>query len=338
MQVVAYVLLFILGATLIIAAASRPRRSVVSRFELERRKEEGSKSATEELRREMLLDESIALKRTFEAVILVLFVTCSIWALGWLAGSILAAVVTIWFRHIAGFESVRGMASRIYEKLEPSILDFIDKHPRIVRLISLNEGYNDNPSSICSKEELTHIVREANSVLNEEEKKLIISSLEFDNKKVEDIMTPRGVVNTIASDEIIGPLVLSELHQTGHSRFPVIEGDLDHVVGVLHIKELLALEDKKSGKAKEIMDSKVYYINQEQTLKHALAAFLKTRHHLFVVVNGYRETAGVLTLEDVIEALIGQKIIDEYDEHDDLRAVAARSSKTNNNPPEGKDV
>jgi CBS domain containing-hemolysin-like protein len=86
------------------------------------------------------------------------------------------------------------------------------------------------------------------------------------------------------------------------------------------------------------MNPKVYYVNQEQNLKHALAAFLKTRHHLFVVVNGYRETAGILSLEDVIEALIGQKIIDEYDEHDDLRKVAARSAKTNNNPPEGKDV
>ena len=86
------------------------------------------------------------------------------------------------------------------------------------------------------------------------------------------------------------------------------------------------------------MEAKVFYINQEQTLEHALAAFIKTRHHLFVVVNGYRETAGIVTLEDVIEALLGREIVDEFDVHDDLRAVAARSAKTNNNSPHGTNV
>ena len=83
------------------------------------------------------------------------------------------------------------------------------------------------------------------------------------------------------------------------------------------------------------MEKKVYYIREDQTLDHALAAFLKTRHHLFVVVNGYRETAGIITLEDVIEALLGRKIVDEFDLHDDLRAVATREAKTNNNVETG---
>jgi len=86
------------------------------------------------------------------------------------------------------------------------------------------------------------------------------------------------------------------------------------------------------------MDSHVYYVNQDQTLDHALAAFIKTRHHLFIVVNGYRETAGILTLEDVMEALLGKEIVDEYDVHDDLRIVAARSARDNNNPPHSTNV
>ncbi len=86
------------------------------------------------------------------------------------------------------------------------------------------------------------------------------------------------------------------------------------------------------------MEKKVYYINQAQTLQHALAAFLSTQHHLFVVVNGYRETAGILTLEDCIEALLGRKIIDEFDTHDDLRVVASRNAKQHNNPPHATNV
>jgi magnesium and cobalt transporter len=132
--------------------------------------------------------------------------------------------------------------------------------------------------------------------------------------------------------------VLDELHKTGHSRFPVIDTDIDHIVGVLHIKDLLRVGAKDSETAEQAMEKRVFYINQEQTLDHALAAFIKTRHHLFVVVNGYRETAGVLTLEDVMEALLGREIVDEFDLHDDLRAVAARSAKDNNNPPQAVNV
>jgi CBS domain containing-hemolysin-like protein len=86
------------------------------------------------------------------------------------------------------------------------------------------------------------------------------------------------------------------------------------------------------------MEKKVYYINQDQTLDHALAAFLKTRHHLFVVVNGYRETSGILTLEDVIETLLGREIVDEFDLYDDLRAVAAQTASENNNTKHGANV
>ena len=59
---------------------------------------------------------------------------------------------------------------------------------------------------------------------------------------------------------------------------------------------------------------------------------------MFIVVNECRETAGVVTLEDVVEALLGYKIIDEFDQHDDLRAVAERSARHNNNPPHAADV
>ncbi len=110
------------------------------------------------------------------------------------------------------------------------------------------------------------------------------------------------------------------------------------MIGVLHIRELLTLGNKASQTAGEAMEKKVYYINQEQTLDHALAAFLKTRHHLFVVVNGYRETAGIITLEDVIEALLGRKIVDEFDLHDDLRIVAAREAAQNNDSANGSDI
>ena len=84
--------------------------------------------------------------------------------------------------------------------------------------------------------------------------------------------------------------------------------------------------------------ARVFYIHELQTLDHALAAFIKTHHHLFVVINEYRETVGILSLEDVTEALIGRKIVDEFDAHDDLRKVANHNPHKLNSAPHHTDV
>lgn len=76
------------------------------------------------------------------------------------------------------------------------------------------------------------------------------------------------------------------------------------------------------------MDKRVHYIRQDHTLPQALAAFLSTHHHMFIVINEFRETVGILTLEDTLESLIGRRIIDEFDAHDDMRAVAERNARS----------
>jgi CBS domain containing-hemolysin-like protein len=76
-------------------------------------------------------------------------------------------------------------------------------------------------------------------------------------------------------------------------------------------------------KVSDIMSKDVRYIHEEESLDQALRAFLKTHHHLFVVVNNFEEFVGVLSIEDVLEEIIGKEIVDEFDAYDDLRAVAA---------------
>jgi CBS domain containing-hemolysin-like protein len=106
----------------------------------------------------------------------------------------------------------------------------------------------------------------------------------------------------------------------------------------LHLRDLLSLDVKRSTTAEKAMEKKVYYIHEKDTLEHALAAFLKTRHHLFIVINDQRETVGLVTLEDVLETLIGRRIVDEDDIHADLRAVAEREGRLNNQAPSHIDL
>jgi CBS domain containing-hemolysin-like protein len=193
-------------------------------------------------------------------------------------------------------------------------------------------------AQLDSREELLHLVNQSGNLLSSDEKKLIQHGLEFDSKTVEEVMTPRGVIDSISKKELLGPLVLDDLHKTGHSRFPVIDEDIDHVVGMLHIHDLFTLDTKRSTTAEKAMEARVFYIRQDQSLHHALAAFIRTHHHLFIVVNEYRETVGIVSLEDVTEALLGRKIIDEFDTHDDLRQVAMRNPRSNNDSAARQDV
>ena len=80
-----------------------------------------------------------------------------------------------------------------------------------------------------SREELLEIVKNAGDALSKDEKKLITNSLKFKDMKVADAMIPRTMIDSIGNDEVLGPIVLDGLYKTGHSRFPVIDGDIDHV-------------------------------------------------------------------------------------------------------------
>lgn len=324
---------------LLIVAGVRPLRTTLSVFELERRNQAGDDTARILLRREQLLPDIMSLQRVLGALLLVIVVLLSVATFGWFIGTVLAVIVALEYGAVARLPSLRRLAQKLYRRIEPSVLDIAERYPAVFKFLRSVpfEGMTVD-RAIDSREELQHIVANSGTVLSPDEKKVIVHSLTFSQKLVSTVMTPRSVIDSIKKSEFLGPLTLDDLHKTGHSRLPVVDGDIDHVIGVLHLQSLLALDIKRSVTAEKAMEPRVFYIRQDQTLQHALAAFLRTHHHLFIVVNEFRETVGLLTLEDVIEALLGRKIIDEFDTHDDLRVVALRNPRANNHPEKREDV
>lgn len=150
-------------------------------------------------------------------------------------------------------------------------------------------------------------------------------ALLFEDKVVRDIMTPRRVVKFVAAADSVGPVLMDELHKSGFSRFPVQGDEPNKIVGTLYLRNLT--DKKASGKVKDLMSKRVYYVNENQPLGHVLNAFIKTKHHLFIVVNEFEEISGVISIEDIIEQLIGKQIVDEFDKYDSLREVAALAAK-----------
>lgn len=336
MELFALIASGLLTILLVAVGSVKVRRTRVSKYELLRRSKEKSKSAEEELRRELLVDDVRSLLRVIEAVLLVFATALSLFALG-SYGIVVMVFVALFYGRIGHFGPVHIWAQGIFSHVEPKFLDFVEKSPQLMRLIrSIATSYEDPVP--CSREEIEHIIKESRDLLSPQEKNIILSSMQFGDKRVEDVMTPRGVITALKHDTFIGPLALNDLHQSGHGRFPVMKEDIDHIVGILYLQDLVTLSTKESKTAEELMDGKVYYIERTQTLREALAAFLHVKHHMFIVINEYRETAGIITLEDVMEALIGQKIIDEFDVHDDMRLVAERSASHRNNPPKKTDV
>ncbi len=328
--VILTVVVFIL---LLIVAGAHPLAGPMSFFELDRRAVKGDEVAKRMLRREQLLVDVMSLQKVLVALLFVVTILLCVTTFGWLVGIIAAVVVAIEYGAVAHLSFIAKQSQKLYSRAEPAILRVIEEFPWIFAVIrNVPQDSRNVNAQIDSKEELQHLITQSGVILSPDEKRLIVHGLSFSDRLVSSVMTPRSVIDSIGRTEFLGPLALDSLHKTGHSRLPVVAGDIDHVVGILQIQSLLTLDNKRSVTAEKAMDPRVFYIREDQTLQHALAAFLRTHHHLLIVINEFRETVGLITLEDAIEALLGRKIIDEFDAHDDLRAVALRNPRQNNHP------
>lgn len=315
---------------LVLIAAVHPTRPSYSLAELKRRAKL-SEANVLELDRYELHASVVTLLRSVRAILLVLEVCLLIGALGWVGGIIVALLIAILYPSAARIGLIERSAKRLYAHIEATALDMAARFERVFHVLrEPNDVIHAKQSTIHSREELAELIDRSRGVVSEADRTLLASALAFGDKTVSTVMTPKSVIDFIKQGEFLGPLVLDELHALGHSRLPVIADDLDHIVGVLHLRDLLSLDTKRSTTAEKAMEKKVYYVREDDTLEHALSAFLRTRHHLFIVINKNRETVGLLTLEDVIEVLIGRRIVDEDDIHADLRAVAEREGKSNN--------
>lgn len=161
--------------------------------------------------------------------------------------------------------------------------------------------------------------------LTDEELEIVRRALRFDDYKVSDVMTPRKKVKTILADDVIGPVLIDEIHKSGHDCALVRESKKGPFVGTLALKRL-SLES--SGKVSDHMEQTVYYLNENDPLGQALHAFFVTNHSQFVVINSSEEYVGVLTIEDILRQLLGHVPGDDFDQYANPMMVANRHIKS----------
>jgi putative hemolysin len=149
--------------------------------------------------------------------------------------------------------------------------------------------------------------------LDEEEQEMIENVLELRSSTADEIMTPR---TDIVAAEVNSDLqqVLQIITSGGHTRIPVYEDNIDNIVGLIYAKDLLAEigKDPVDFKLREKM-RKVYFVPESKSLRALLHEFQNQKLHIAIVLDEYGGTAGIVTLEDILEELVGE-ITDEYEE------------------------
>ena len=186
----------------------------------------------------------------------------------------------------------------------------------------LSRHFHTGEADTVTEGELITMVSEAeeDGEITDHESELIRSAIEFDDVEVQEVLTPRVDVEAVADDATMEQLA-EKFAACGYSRLPVYHETIDNIIGVVHEKDFYAKSRKGPVTMEQLLAPTLYTTGTTQI--SALLRTLREKHyHLAVVVDEYGGTEGIITLEDIIEELVGE-IWDEHDEAvEDVRAQA----------------
>jgi CBS domain containing-hemolysin-like protein len=167
-----------------------------------------------------------------------------------------------------------------------------------------------------AEERLRHLV-EGNADLEEDEREMIASVIELGEQPVREIMVPRIDI-VAAPDTSTVRDVLDRIVESGHSRIPIYDGNIDNITGVVYAKDLLKfLRDGDQTAPVKPLAREPSFVPETKKVDELLHEMQQRRVHLAIVVDEYGGTAGLITIEDLIEEIVGE-IQDEYDVEEDM--------------------
>ncbi len=178
-------------------------------------------------------------------------------------------------------------------------------------LLRFTRSKDTEPAFLTIEELNRHLqVREEAGALDVEEREMIEEILEFGKTMVREVMVPRIDIKGIPVDEDY-TAIRQIVTETGHSRLPVFDGDIDHVIGIMHVKDIVRQPVGEEAPPREVA-RKALFVPETKMIDDLLREFQQARRHMAIVVDEYGGTAGLVTLEDLIEEIVGE-IQDEYD-------------------------
>lgn len=187
----------------------------------------------------------------------------------------------------------------------------------IFRLLGIKTTGEDAHN--LSTEELRTIVNESGALIPQSNQSMLLGVLELGEVTVNDIIIPRNEVEGIDLDNEMDQ-ILEQLSKTKHTRLPVYRGDINQIVGVLHMRNLAQLiqQGKVTKPAIMAVVHEAYFIPESTPLQTQLLNFQKESRRIGVVVDEYGDVQGIVTLEDILEEIVGELSNDQSDIHEDI--------------------
>jgi len=176
-------------------------------------------------------------------------------------------------------------------------------------------------TSVINREELIIELRQSqnNNIISPESLSMIEGVMQVDNLQVRDIMIPRANICYLHQDDNYRD-ILKTVMEAGHSRYPVFDDDRDDVEGILLAKDLLKYVGKEESFDIDDILRPAAFVPESQNLNTLLSQFRDSRNHMAMVVDEYSGTSGLVTIEDVLEQIVGD-IDDEHDDVDDKNNI-----------------
>lgn len=238
---------------------------------------------------------------------------------------VLITIILSFFTLVFGELVPKRLAMKYYEKiaflsigvirfLSIITLPFVKVLSAVTNFISKLFGISENEEEVVTEEEIKMMIDEGEEkgTIQQEEKEMIHNIFEFNDITVSEVMTHRTDVYAIEIDSEINDII-KELDDYKYSRIPVYEETIDNIKGILFVKDLLKyLHGKKAIKIKNIM-REAYFVSENKPINELFKNLQKNKMQMAIVVDEYGGTAGIVTMEDLLEEIVGN-IFDEYDD------------------------
>ncbi len=191
----------------------------------------------------------------------------------------------------------------------------------------ISKGADDANS--LTKEELLEsmLISEDEGVIDEKESDVIENILNLDNIKASEILTPRSVVFAIDESMTIKEVIETQLAIFKFSRIPIYKGSIEDVTGLVLTKKIFKQALTDDSVTIGSIKKEIFSINENVPVSKVLDMFIAKKDHMFLVMDNYDQTEGIITLEDCVETILGVEIMDESDTTEDMRELAKQKMK-----------
>lgn len=202
--------------------------------------------------------------------------------------------------------------------------------PIILLTLFVTNRINKSEDSVSlTKEELIEstLLSEDEGVLGEKESDVIENILLLDKVRTKEILTPRTVVFALDENRTIKDIVENEPAIFKFSRVPVYNESIESITGIVMTKKIFKQALIDDSVPLNTVKKDIFTISENLPVSKALDLFIKKKEHMFLVVDGYDQTEGIVTLEDCVETILGVEIVDESDSDVDMRELAKQKMR-----------